>query len=176
MLPLLFSLLAFTPDATPLARAPSHPTPRLVAKLSPHPLPRPSHTPLARRSAALLPALAALTPIAVGAVEPPFGVDTSFLASDEMKQLAVFLAQTVISWGVPGSLLILIIVLISGSKGDPTEAAAAASAPLPIRCRRNCSTFRLPPPHGGEELRMYIGSERIRALPLSEELRSEVYL
>ncbi|KAL3930675.1 MAG: hypothetical protein SGPRY_001437 [Prymnesium sp.] len=127
MLPLLFSLLAFTPDATPLARAPSPPTPRLVAKLSPHPLPRPSHTPLARKSAALVPALAALAPIAVGAVEPPFGVDTSFLASDEMKQLAVFLAQTLISWGVPGSLLILIIVLISGSKGDPTEAAAAAT-------------------------------------------------
>ena len=72
-----------------------------------------------------LPQLAALTasafaPLAAVAAEPSSPVD-AFFASEEAKQLAIFFAQTLISWGVPGAVLVVVLIFASGGPPPPEE-------------------------------------------------------
>ena len=60
------------------------------------------------------PAIAAL-PLAASADEAPW--DT-FIASSEARELGVFFAQTLISWGVPAVVLLFTILLASGPGPD----------------------------------------------------------
>ena len=60
---------------------------------------------------------AALSPMPVHAEElSGFG---AFLATDEAKQLGVYFAQTLISWGVPGAVALALVIASSSGSRDP---------------------------------------------------------
>ena len=69
------------------------------------------------------PAIAAL-PLAASADEAPW--DT-FIASSEARELGVFFAQTLISWGVPAVVLLFTILLASGPGPDGDGADSLSS-------------------------------------------------
>lgn len=77
-----------------------------------------------RALTALAPA-ALMVPLVAAAEEPSF-VDT-LLASDEARSLALFLGQTIISWGVPGVVLVAVIIAASG---PPSVEGGEAVSPL----------------------------------------------
>jgi len=54
---------------------------------------------------------------------PSFAAPTldAVLQSEEVKQLGVFFVQTVISWGVPGAVVLFIISIAAGGKGGEEE-------------------------------------------------------
>ena len=66
-----------------------------------------------------------MVPLVAAAEEPSF-VDT-LLASDEARSLALFLGQTIISWGVPGVVLVAVIIAASG---PPSVEGGEAVSPL----------------------------------------------
>lgn len=45
----------------------------------------------------------------------------AFFQSEEVKQLGVFFAQTVISWGVPAAVVLIVVLTAGGRGGDPDE-------------------------------------------------------
>ena len=65
--------------------------------------------------AAALPA--ALTPLPAHAAEG-FG---ALLETEEAKQLGVFFAQTVISWGVPGAVALVLVIAASGGRSSSPD-------------------------------------------------------
>ena len=80
-------------------------------------IPKPTELP----PLSVLTASAAFMPLAAAAAEPSAPSLDAFLASDEAKQLGIFFAQTLISWGVPGAVLVLVLIVASGGPPPPDE-------------------------------------------------------
>lgn len=72
--------------------------------------------PLVHFSATTLPLATLIAPLRAAAEEPSFSMN-ALLASDEMRQLGVFFAQTLITWGVP-AVVFLFIALVASLKSD----------------------------------------------------------
>ncbi|KAL1510139.1 hypothetical protein AB1Y20_006471 [Prymnesium parvum] len=115
------SLPAFTPSThTTIPRLRMRSPSSLAALATEAPPPRLAATSLA--------AAAAATPLAALAQEAS-PLD-AFLASDDVRQLGIFFAQTVITWGVPATVLLFLGLIFAGASRPPAEEEEELPPPL----------------------------------------------
>jgi len=115
------SLPAFTPSThTTIPRLRMRSPSSLAALATEAPPPRLAATSLA--------AAAAATPLAALAQEAS-PLD-AFLASDDVRQLGIFFAQTVITWGVPATVLLFLGLIFAGANRPPAEEEEELPPPL----------------------------------------------